>query len=429
VFAYCGDRTLRVGDYLADVAALSAALPDRTHVVNLCTDRYRFIVGFGAALCRRQISLLPPQRTPDFLARIARAYPNVYGLADEPDGESSIELVMYPAGLGATDGEPEIPMIPVQQVAAIVFTSGSTGDPTPHAKTWGGLAQGAIGEAGALRLDRVQGATLVGTVPPQHMYGLESTVLLGLQAGLATFGSRPFYPADVRIALERVPAPRMLVTTPVHLRALDLDSLRLPPLALILSATAHLPLDLARAAEARHEAPVFEIYGFTEAGMVAYRRTVDGSAWQTLPGVAIRQSGGTWWAEGGHIATPTPLTDFIEPLDAHRFVLRGRVSDVVNVAGKRTSLAALNAHLLAIPGVRDGMYYVPEGDGAAVSRLGAFVVAPGLTPRKLLQQLRQRIDAVFLPRPLHFVERLPRNATGKVAHEALQRLAGGRRGA
>ncbi len=43
---------------------------------------------------------------------------------------------------------------------------------------------------------------------------------------------------------------------------------------------------------------------------------------------------------------------------------------------------------------------------------------PGLT-----EALRERIDPVFLPRPLLFVARLPRNSTGKLPQEALLALA------
>ncbi len=50
------------------------------------------------------------------------------------------------------------------------------------------------------------------------------------------------------------------------------------------------------------------------------------------------------------------------------------------------------------------------------------MVAPELDAASLTEQLRKRIDPVFLPRPLLFVERLPRNSTGKLPHEALQSL-------
>jgi len=58
-----------------------------------------------------------------------------------------------------------------------------------------------------------------------------------------------------------------------------------------------------------------------------------------------------------------------------------------------------------------------------VARLGAVVVAPTLSVAALTEHLRQRIDPVFLPRPLIMLERLPRNATGKLPQHELQHLA------
>lgn len=422
IFAYSGARAITVLDFVADVAALAARLPQRQHVINLCVDRYRFTVAFGAALARGQLSLLPSHRTPEFLASLARAHPDLYVLADETIDWCPLETIAYPADLGRRGGDPTVPAFPPDQVAAIAFTSGTTGAPTPHVKLWGAVAQGARAEAQALGIDRLAGATLVGTVPPQHMYGLESTVLLVLQHRFAMDGGRPFYPRDVREALARAPAPRVLVTTPVHLRALEIDGTELPPLECIVSATAPLARDAAARAEARYRAPVREIYGFTEAGMVAYRRTVDGEAWHLLPGVSLRRDGDAWWAEGGHVAVPGRFSDLIETFDGARFVMRGRASDVVNVAGKRASLAGLNAQLLAIPGVEDGAFFCPEDDGG-VQRLAAFVVAPGLSSRRLREELRRRVDPAFLPRPLRLVARLPRNATGKLTAEELRGLA------
>jgi acyl-coenzyme A synthetase/AMP-(fatty) acid ligase len=422
-FAYSGERRITILDFVADVAALAARLPDREYVVNLCVDRYRFTVAFGAALARGQVSLLPSHRTPEFLVALARVHPNLYCLADEAAEWCPLETVPYPADLAPHGGDPAVPAFPPEQVAAIAFTSGTTGAPTPHVKLWGALAQGARAEAQALGIDRLAGATLVGTVPPQHMYGLESTVLLVLQHRFAMDGGRPFYPRDVREALARVPAPRVLITTPVHLRALDLDDTELPPLACVVSATAPLAPEAAARAEHRYRAPVLEIYGFTEAGMVASRRTLEGETWRLLPGVSLRQDGESWWAESGHVPAPARFSDLIDVLDGERFALRGRASDVVNVAGKRASLAGLNAQLLAIPGVADGAFLVPDDDGTGVRRLAAFVVAPGLTSRQLREALRRRVDPAFLPRPLRLVARLPRNATGKLTAEDVRTLA------
>ncbi|MGH8270395.1 MAG: beta-hydroxyacyl-ACP dehydratase, partial [Steroidobacteraceae bacterium] len=82
--------------------------------------------------------------------------------------------------------------------------------------------------------------------------------------------------------------------------------------------------------------------------------------------------------------------------------------------------------LNSIEGVEDGVFFFPEEPHpaqAGIARVAAAVVAPGLDGARVTQALRQRIDPVFMPRPLFFVERLPRNSTGKLPREALRSLA------
>jgi acyl-coenzyme A synthetase/AMP-(fatty) acid ligase len=256
-------------------------------------------------------------------------------------------------------------------------------------------------------------------VPPQHMYGLESTVMLAIQGGLPLHSARPFYPADIVSELEALPRPRGLVTTPVHLRALVAEKIDLPQIDFLVCATAPLSPQLAATAEARFAAPLFEIYGCTEAGQIATRRTVKSSEWRALPGLTLREDGEGAWIRGGHVAGEILLNDVIELRARDRFVLHGRKADLVNIAGKRTSLAHLNYHLNSIEGVSDGVFVVPDEDGEKVTRLMALVVAPGVTRAALMKALRRRIDAAFLPRPLLFVESLPRNTTSKLPREAL----------
>jgi polyphosphate kinase len=68
---------LSVEQFLWDVSRLAASLPDRQYLLNFCTDRYHFSVGFAAALVRRQINLLPPNETPDLIERLASQYPEL----------------------------------------------------------------------------------------------------------------------------------------------------------------------------------------------------------------------------------------------------------------------------------------------------------------------------------------------------------------
>jgi len=63
---------------------------------------------------------------------------------------------------------------------------------------------------------------------------------------------------------------------------------------------------------------------------------------------------------------------------------------------------------------------MPEEDDGTVTRLTAFVVAPGLASETVMAALRQRIDPASFPRPLCFVESLPRNETGKLSRVAVE---------
>ena len=421
-------QRVTVARFVADVLQLAALLPAGSHVLNACTDRYHFAVGLAAALLGQKISLLPSTHTPEMVRQMQVFAPDVFCLCD---GHSAIDLPQfaYPAAWPSPDAAvTAVPQIPAGQTVAFVFTSGSTGLPVPHRKTWGALVRNVRAEAERLGLlERQAGAahSIVGTVPPQHMYGFESTVLLALQSGSVLSADHPFYPADICSALAAAARPRVLVSTPVHLRALLDAGLEIPPLDLVLSATAPLSPQLAQAAEAVLHAPLLEIYGSTETGQVATRRTAAGPEWQLYPGVGLSaRDDGRTWASGGHVEQPVPMGDVLESLSGTHFLLHGRIADLVNIAGKRSSLGYLNHQLNAIAGVQDGAFYMPEETGRdGVTRLMAFVVAPGLTLAALQKALRERIDPVFLPRPLLLLDQLPRNSTGKLPREALQALA------
>ncbi|MDE2202798.1 MAG: AMP-binding protein [Burkholderiaceae bacterium] len=424
--------------FLADVLGLAAMLPPGGHVFNACADRYRFAVGLCAALVAGKVSLLPPMQTPQMVRQLAAFAPEVFCLHDAHACPVDLPGVRYPDAVQAPAAT-DVPQIDASRTMAILFTSGSTGTPVPHRKTWGALVRCMHLAVARLGLDDGRAYTVVGTVPAQHMYGFEVTVLLALQGGLAFSNRQPFYPADIRDALAEVPQPRVLVTSPVHLRALLASDAALPDAALVLSATAPLSAGLAREAEARLAAPLIEIYGSTETGQIATRRTAQETAWRLYPSLRMEArasvddpdgEGTTVWVSGGHVETPVPMGDAIELLDDTQFLLHGRKADLVNIAGKRCSLAYLNHQLNAIPGVEDGVFFMPDdvpaasraNGGAPVTRLVALAVAPGLRPADILHALHDHIDAAFLPRPLLMVDALPRDGTGKLARDALARL-------
>ncbi|MCP9460466.1 MAG: hypothetical protein NNA24_00285, partial [Nitrospira sp.] len=123
-----------------------------------------------------------------------------------------------------------------------------------------------------------------------------------------------------------------------------------------------------------------------------------------------------------YLPDPVPVPDHLSVGSDGTFVVHGRKADHVNVAGHRVSIGDLNAKLLEIEGVYDGVFVLPDEETGLVTRLMAFVVAPGKSSEEILRRLRARVDPVFLPRPLVCVPKLPRNETGKLPRESVEEM-------
>jgi acyl-coenzyme A synthetase/AMP-(fatty) acid ligase len=437
--AWRGKRPITRREFLRDLAVLTARLPDRSHVLNHCEDRYQFLVGLAAALTRGQVSLFPSNRAPEVLAQLTRDYPDMYCLTDQrtPEEAAVMELCTYDTS--GTFAEAQDPAFPAEQLVAIAFTSGSTGVPKPYPKYWGGIVHEARIAGERLGLDarragpepkcrdaqgraRAAGGQILATVPAQHMYGFVYSVILPAQWGYVIGAERPFYPEDIRRSLAALPGPAILVTTPVHIRACVLDGVRFPPLDFILTSTAPLDAQLAAQAEALYDTRVQEFYGSTETGAIASRRQTDSALWRTFDGVRVAAVDNGFRVEAPYLPEPMVLADHVDVRNEREFLLYGRNADLIKIAGKRVTLGDLNHQLLAIEGVVDGTFLMPDAENGREPRLAAFVVAPGHRREEILESLRSRIDPVFLPRPLRLVEALPRNATGKLPRGNLLRL-------
>jgi len=422
--------------FLADVARFALVLPAEGKAVNLCVDRYAFAVSLAAALVRGHASLLPPDARPDTLARLLESGgSNLFALTDDPAlATPGMPRVLIEDRSSPEGGDVlEVPLLDGAMHAVSLLTSGSTGVPQPHAKQWdtlvGDVAVAVERLSGLLGLRSLAGLTLVATVPVQHSYGLESSALLAMLGGAAFESGRPFFPADVARTLASVPRPRALVTTPFHLKTLLLSGIELPAVDLILSATAPLSPQLAAQAEQALGGVLVEIYGSTESGQVATRRTTQSEVWENFGNIRVHAEAGEgegperFIFSGDFLPEPTPMADVLELLDDRRFRLFGRANDLIHVAGRRSSLAHLNYHLNSIPGVEDGAFWLPDDVADGVVRPVAFVVAPTLSTGQIVAALRQRLEAVFVPRRVVQVKAFPREGTGKLTARALREFA------
>lgn len=414
--------------YRRHVGYLASRLPDARFALNLCRDRYAFLVAFHAIALKGQTNLLPPNQAPATLRELIRRYADSYIVCDTPPISDlgapvfQVELVETISGIGNLYADAEVTP---GQVAAILFTSGTSGRPTAIHKCWRELQAGVRLIAKRFGLDGKRNGHLLATVPPTHMFGLETSVMLPLTCGTGFHSGQPLFPEDIRRALRAAaPGRPVLITTPIHLKACVESGLhwRNTNCELIISATAPLHAELAGRAEQQFCAPVKEIYGSTETGALASRRTTDGDEWRFYPTISAQPYADGFTVSGGHLPRPCRMSDRILVQSDGRFKLLGRHSDMIKLAGKRTSLAELNLRLNQIVGVVDGAFIDTAEPDCETRRLAAAVVAPSLDRARVLAALAEWIDPVFLPRPLLFLDALPRNESGKLPQQALRDL-------
>jgi len=421
-----GYRQISVGQFCADIAHVANQLPAGLHVVNLCQSRYTFMVVFFAVITRSQINLLPGKRDGETAARLRTEYPRTTVVSDQPLAQSRVEADLILALDPGSHGEAGTFAPAPEAVVAIVFTSGSTGEPQSHTKTWAMLGEWREVHWRYVAHPPAAPILLVATVPPWHMYGLEWTMLLPTIAPLIVHCGPDFFPRDVTSAINEFAGSCMFVTTPLHLRALTRAPAPGRPIDLVVSATAPLEQSLVLAAETHLRSTVLEIYGCSEVGSLAYRLPRHEANWCFFDCFELRFTESVVEVQHAYLKAPVALADLFSLTEDGRYELLGRTTDVVKVGGKRESLARLNGLLTGIDGVVDGAFYLPEThDLPATGRLGAVVVAPDLSDRQLRDALAQCIDPVFLPRPLFRAVALPRDATSKLQHAALTELLAG----
>ena len=421
-----GATPLARGKLLREAAAIAAQLPAGRYLVNLCEQRDAFVLAFAAGVISGRTQLMPAARGESALAELRAEYPDSSTITDD-------EVARMRAGASQTGAVPVLPPADEDRLVMIGFTSGSTGKSQPHAKRWRALANSARLNSAAIRAALGLGAdapiSVIGTVPAHHMYGIELTVLLPLFANMSVHADRPLFPADVAAVLAQPARPRLLVSTPLHLRALAESGLDFPDIDLIVSATAPLDPALARLVESRLRAPLLEMFGSTETCVFATRRTAQQDVWKIYDGISLEAGTDSTRVSAPWYESPQKLMDVLERRGTDGFVALGRNSDLVEVAGKRASLADITRRLMAVAGVQDAVAFQPDGAAAGVAnRVAAVVVSRGVSAKEIAAQLSAGLDAVFLPRPLVLVEQIPRDAVGKVSRAKLLELTRGQPG-
>ncbi len=403
---------------------MATTLGDVSYVINACEDFRCFVTAFLAALMANKVSLFPGDHTTKHLEYLESQYQGCKLITDIGVPEKTNHATAPSAQTGQ-ELEQILDRIPGSRRVLIAFTSGSTGNPLAVSKSWAGLVAGGQSLKRALPKAFVASKySVFSTVPPQHSYGIETSLMPALMGMARVFSKRGHFPAEISQGLASLAGPRCFVTTPLHIRALLDTRLELPPVELTVCATAPLDQAMAMRFEKRFATKILEIYGCTESGFVATRWTTKDSAWALRDDMSLRSEGERTFVQAAFLKEDVQLDDIIAIRGERHFDLIGRSSDMVKVGGKRASLEGLRQVLLRMDGVEDCKFILqPQSSKAMTPRTAVFVVGDGCKREKIKEFLRRHVDPVLVPRQVVVLDALPRNAVGKVSMEHLRKIA------
>jgi acyl-coenzyme A synthetase/AMP-(fatty) acid ligase/3-hydroxymyristoyl/3-hydroxydecanoyl-(acyl carrier protein) dehydratase len=270
------------------------------------------------------------------------------------------------------------------------------------------------------------------TVPLSHIYGLLWGVLLPLRIGARIVSHDALLPADVAAVIAR-DAVDVMISTPAHLRAMAAAASTMPRGLRVVSSGARMPAELHMALASELGWQVTDVLGSTETGGIATRQHPM-AGWAPLPGVTVTAPDGQLvvespWCGNGR----AELDDRIEIRPDGTFHHLGRSSELVKIAGKRAHAHAIEATVLAVPGIADAAIAIHTVPGREPRVALAYTVAPGgpdapdgrEVPRdQIAAAIRRQFDAVFVPKIVKLVPRIPRSDRGKLDGEALRVLLG-----
>ncbi len=319
-----------------------------------------------------------------------------------------------------------------------VYTSGSSGEPKAIRKTLA-LLQAEIDALNQLPTPEPV-KTVLSTVTHQHLYGFIFRLLRPFCQQVAFTTLLQEYPEDV-LAMAARTEGFMLVSSPAHLARMSSQhawhELQTQCHQVVSSAAPLNRADSLRAGDLL-AAPVFEIYGSTETGAMAWRcqqQTIRDATWQAFSHIRMQPSANngasvTLLASG---AVET-LSDYLKFTDNGQFILMGRHDRVVKVEGKRLSLSQMENALAENPLVEEAKALLLSRrrvETAVVLRLSArgeaLLINKGR--KTVIAALKQALQVVFelalLPRRWRFVTEFPVNAQGKTPVNALMMLFDG----
>lgn len=429
-FSFTGSKSRSWDTFVRDCAALREYIQSQQNDRWIITteNSYFFSCALFAVMQSGKPSLLSANTSPSFLSEIAGNTTGIFSDHELP-GASVIPDLLSGNHSGTTD----FPPIQSEMCEIVLYTSGSTGKPKAFAKRLTELETETT-ELYRLWGDRLKGKRVYSTVNHQHIYGLLFSILLPVSAGLPFCEDQIKYPES----LESIPDPDpVLVCSPAFFKRLAETPLapgRFREELVVFSSGGVLPVETARAAGVILGTTPLEIYGSTETGGIAWRKSVEETAWKPFPRNTVTLNDeGRICVRSPYIHDPEGFTsgDIGRFNEDGTFMLEGRADSIVKIEEKRISLTEVENRLLESPYVRETSVIALKGKR---QYLGAVVVLSEEGKRFFQNREKKEVNGFFMthlarylentviPKKWRFIDALPRNTQDKISRETIERL-------
>ena len=283
-----------------------------------------------------------------------------------------------------------------------------------------------------------------GVIPISHSYGFSNLLIPLIARGVAIVISRDRTPRAILADLVRSNAT-VFPGMPVFYQAFcEMEHVpALPKLRLCISAGAPLPIAIAKRFQEKFNLPIHSFYGASECGGICYDREAanqnEGFVGEAMKSVRlemvdpkgsatqIRVRSGA--VGDGYFPEPDEeklgdgifVPDDLLARDRSGFKIVGRISDVINVAGKKVNPAEVEARLLRFTGVRQAVVFGRESALRNEEVAACVVAAPDVSETDLLQFCRGALSTWQVPKRIFIVDTIPANERGKISRRELSR--------
>jgi acyl-coenzyme A synthetase/AMP-(fatty) acid ligase len=423
------------GPTVGEIGALAAGIRDTfiglgvpaDEPVCLCIEeRPLLLAALLASMAGAPTFILPHSIHPQVLREIYEAKPYRWILADTAvDSQAGADVIDLREC--RPNDRPLKLVRPPDQPFVSLFTGGSTGNPRIWCKTPTNLFGEALHLARTFDIGRSD--LLLSTVPPQHIYGLLSSILVPFVASAQVLNCTYTFPREILSALKNEGAT-VLISVPIHYRALRSDDLQRFSLRLALSSAAPLDGEDAAFFQQKTGLAITELYGSTETGGMAIRSYgANHGSWEPFSCIDWKILSDRLCVRSDLVSPDLPrdaegffaTTDRVVEVGENRFKFLGRADNIVKVAGKRVDLEEIREKIRRIPGVNDAYVTAAPLGGARQVEIAALV-ASDLPARKLRAAIRSMDDPYGRPRRIRIVKAIPVLSNGKIDRQQVDQL-------